>query len=215
MIGLVGGVVAETQPEHAAGAVERQPVAADQARVLEYLGRQEMAVEAWHRCIQAEPEPGLLRAATAALKMLEFGKVGLRERQLFEHNSLLLGTACDDGVEIPAYWFYNAGYFDVACTLSRFLSIWRVFGWPLTAICALESEALPVAHTLARAMALPVLPQEDRSGLDFALLVAIRARPRITGRDDIPGPPCRCMQFALCAKAESGWADICGGPVTP
>lgn len=114
----------------------------------------------------------VLRHITAVDRYSEFRKIrSLKDRLYAEEGVICLGSAQDDGLNIPEYEQYHFTEQDIATTLSRFVSLVRALHLPLTAVAAIDRSSLPLARVLSSLLELAVREPVQLSADDYVLLV--------------------------------------------
>jgi tetratricopeptide (TPR) repeat protein len=147
-----------------------------------------------------ESEKGPIREAVlAARRHMEFPSTrgsNLKDRFYIDYGVVCLGSAGDDGLTVTSNQDRTFGYADIAVTLGRLLRLVRDQGWHLTAASSTDDSAMPLALAIARVLEIPVVPVEELSEDDFALVVlGVARRPELceVALERVPG---RMISFA-------------------
>ncbi len=127
--------------------------------------------------------------------------LGLKEQVYLDFGSMLLGSAGDDGLRLPAS---ERRRFDrpeeCVVTTGRFLEISRVFKWQFTAVAAVEPESEPLAATLAERLDLPYWRPDQVSGPGRVLLAAAAlhdTREYLAALDALEEASCAIFSFVM------------------
>lgn len=75
--------------------------------------------------------------------------LSLKDRAYCDCGVVYLGSASDDGLDIPPYLFYRFAYRDVARTLHRLVSLSTARAWQWQAVMPADIVSLPVALALS------------------------------------------------------------------
>jgi len=161
---------------------------------------------------EAPPEDDredLYEAWLVARRHLEFDPqpdLSVKDMLYAEQGILCLGTRHDNGLDIPVYENHTFTYGDIAATCRRLVALQGGLRWPLRAVAAVDSSALPLTIALSQLLQLPTEPLEaaGKGGLTLVILAAV-ARPEIwqVTRERMSGPV-RSFGLALTWQPDQG-----------
>lgn len=105
-----------------------------------------------------DPADETRRTVDRLLTELEFDDEGGIKRELFHrYGAVVLGTPSDDGLDVPAYFFYHLEAEETATMLGRLLAVARALDWPLEAVAAVDPDGAPAGRALASNWGVPFL----------------------------------------------------------
>lgn len=107
---------------------------------------------------QSEITRGQLAACE---RMSEFdldGDWGRKGQVYCDSGVIYLGSAKDDGIQIPAYPFYHFTYDDVARTLQRLVALHDHCGWQWQAVVSADTRSDPLALALSTLLNIGISP---------------------------------------------------------
>ncbi len=145
-----------------------------------HIGLQEFAAAEQHlrqALLQAPPSAdvsGIREALSASMRHLEFSPrqvLSLKDHFYAEYGMVVLGTAQDDGLNVPLYQSKTIAHRDIGVTLYRLLALMREYDWQLTALVAVDSDSQPIAIALSQLLNVAVRSVDELGADDFALVI--------------------------------------------
>ena len=145
-----------------------------------HLGRQEyaQAVASFLQAQKAAPDEEARELARehgkVALRHQEFGARGpltTKDRLYADYGAVVLGTATDNGLAIGDYPAYAFDFRAIAVSLRRLVALHDALKLNLSALVPAHTQALPLVAALGELLDLPLVPWEQLSANDVALIV--------------------------------------------
>lgn len=151
-------------------------------------------VLAQSEAIQAE----LVENIAAVERYREFRSLGSTKDQVYAQDGVVyLGSAQDDGLQVPDVQDYHFTYPDVATTVQRLLALHQGYRWQFTAVVAVDKLAEPLALALSELLHLPVRTIGELRSDEVALLVMAVAREVELLLLAMERIPCSVVSFCL------------------
>ena len=146
---------------------------------------------------------------------------GVKERLFAEYGSLCLGTAGDNGLEIPMRpALAPVTWQELAVTLRRLAAFRQAFAWPLTCVTAADKYSELLAALVAQFLELPLKPIASVGAQDAALVCQFlfqEARPAQNALKKLRKCTAASITFALAALVDDApneyLPDLIGLPV--
>jgi len=181
------------------------------------------AEEAYRQALQLAAAPSEVSEAQAglqvALRYQEFplgAPLGFKERVYADDGLVTLGTAGDDGLEIPFRESLSYTPAVLAVTLHRLQLVVEALGLDLTAVVALDRESTLLAAAIGSLLRLPQKRLQQLAPHERPLLVLLAGRQHEllqVALEQAP-PAARTFVFALAWYGESEvLPDLVGAPV--
>lgn len=167
-----------------------QDVYGDDWRVHNLIGACHLRLEAWEEAEASYRQALLLAASTeeaeeaqaglwVARRYQEFDSgspLGFKERVYADGGVVVLGTAGDDGLEVPSREELVLSPAAIAVTLRRLQALVESFGLGLTAVVAVDRASIPLAAALGRMQGVTRKRLSQLESGDRPLLVLLAGR---------------------------------------
>lgn len=145
------------------------------------MGRYEKALDVFGQALNVATTPdveaALLDKITAVERHREFDSISNTKDKLYAQKGIVcLGSAQDNGLDIPDMQDYHFTYPDIGITLQRFLALQQANNWHFSAIVSVDRLSYPLAQTLATLLHIPVRQVHELQTNDTALVVIGIAR---------------------------------------